>query len=81
MKRVKAQSLVRARRPPPPSFLRRFPGQVGDERSDGADVRDDPEHDGEHGQPQRLAGGGVGALEIPLSRGLVGLQERHKTVR
>lgn len=48
-------------------------GQVGNERSDGADVRDDPEHDGEHGEPQSLARGGVGALKIPLSRSLVGL--------
>lgn len=57
-------------------FLRRLPGQVGNQRSDGTDVGDDSEHDGEHGEPKSLAGGGVGALEIPLSRCLVGLERR-----
>lgn len=53
--------------------LRGFAGQVGNQRSDGADVRYDSENDGEHGEPQSLARCSVGPLKIPLSRGLVGL--------
>lgn len=59
-------------------LLRRFPRQVGNERGDGADVRDDSEHDGEHGEPQSLARRRVRPLEIPLSRRLVGLGDRRE---
>ncbi len=52
-----------------------FSGQVGDQRSDGTDVRDDSKHDGEHREPQSLARRCVGPLKIPLSRCLVGLRE------
>ena len=55
-----------------------FSRQVGDQRSDGTDVRDDSKHNGEHGEPQSLARRGVGPLKIPLSRRLVGLRKREE---
>ena len=53
-----------------------FSRQVGDQRGDGTDVRDDPKHNGEHREPQSLARRCVRPLKIPLSRRLVGLEER-----
>lgn len=61
-----------------PRLLWRLCRQVGDQRRDGADVRYDPKHNGENGEPQGLAGRCVGALKIPLSWCLVGLESRRQ---
>lgn len=58
-----------------------FCRQVGNQRSDGTDVRDDSKHNGEHWEPQSLAGRCVGPLKIPLSRRLVGLRREESAVR
>lgn len=53
-----------------------FSRQVGNQCSDGADVRYDPKHNGEHWEPQGLARRCVRPLKISLSRCLVGLRNR-----
>lgn len=53
-----------------------FARQVGNQRSDGTDVRYDSKHNGEHREPQGLARRCIGPLKIPLSRCLVGLKNR-----
>lgn len=65
-------------------LLRWLSRQVGNQCSDGADVRYDPKHNGEHWKPQCLARCCVGPLKVSLSRCLVGLRsegERERRVR
>lgn len=47
-------------------FLRRLPGQVGDERSDSTDVSDDAEDDGDDGEPQSVTRRLARCLEVTL---------------
>lgn len=55
-----------------------FSRQVRNECSNGADVCYDPKHNGEHWEPQSLAGRCIGPLIISLSWRLVGLGRKKR---
>lgn len=61
-----------------------FSRKVGNQCSNGTDVRYDSKHNGEDREPQSLARRCIGPLEIPLSRCLVGLRnggERRSEIK